>query len=177
MHQQKINIILPFMLAFIITALSSGAQTGDSLINDLALKWKNAKTYTLQMAEMMPEENYIFKPVPEEMSFKEQLLHIAENITWLSSTYLFGSKPAGYDTSSLNKQDVIHIVSTAYDSAYAAQLRLSSKQLDETVNFFAGPKTRRQILILLHDHQAHHVGQIIVYLRLNGIKPPDYVGW
>lgn len=41
----------------------------------------------------------------------------------------------------------------------------------------AGPLTRRQILILMHDHQAHHIGQLIVYLRLKGIKPPGYVGW
>lgn len=37
--------------------------------------------------------------------------------------------------------------------------------------------TRRQILLLLHDHQTHHIGQVIVYLRLKGIKPPAYVGW
>lgn len=168
-----------FILCFaLLIAFNTNAQTSDSLLNDLAIKWKNAKAYTLQMAEMMPEENYGFKPVPEEMSFGEQLLHIADNINWLSSSYLFGEKPANKnDTSSLNKQAVINMVSTAYDSAYAAQLRLSDKQLNETVNFFAGPKTRRQILILLHDHQTHHVGQLIVYLRLNSIKPPDYVGW
>jgi uncharacterized damage-inducible protein DinB len=30
---------------------------------------------------------------------------------------------------------------------------------------------------LMHDHHTHHRGQIIVYLRLNGLKPPKYVGW
>jgi uncharacterized damage-inducible protein DinB len=34
-----------------------------------------------------------------------------------------------------------------------------------------------QILNLLNDHQTHHRAQLIVYLRINGIKPPDYVGW
>lgn len=166
------------VLSSFIFTLNCIAQTNDSLINDLAVKWKNAKAYTLQMANMMPEENYGFKPVPEEMSFGQQLLHIADNINWLSSSYLYGNKPPdNSDTSSLNKQAVISRVSAAYDSAYAAQLRLTDAQLNETVDFFAGPKTRRQILILLHDHQTHHVGQIIVYLRLKGIKPPDYIGW
>ena len=178
MITNKYKLTFCLTLSLIIMALNSTAQTSDSLINDLAIKWKNAKAYTLQMAQMMPEENYGFKPVPEEMSFGKQLLHIADNINWLSSAYLFGNKPAeNADTSSLNKQAIINTVSAAYDSAYAAQLRLTEKQLNETVDFFAGSKTRRQILILLHDHQTHHDGQLIVYLRLKGIKPPDYVGW
>jgi uncharacterized damage-inducible protein DinB len=63
------------------------------------------------------------------------------------------------------------------NSKAAAFFIINEKQLDEIVPFFAGPKARRQILILMHDHQSHHVGQLIVYLRLNGIKPPAYVGW
>jgi len=56
-------------------------------------------------------------------------------------------------------------------------MKMNAGQLDEKVKFFAGPMTRRQILILMHDHQTHHLGQLIVYLRLKGIKPPDYIGW
>ena len=40
------------------------------------------------MAEKLDEQKYDFKPVKEEMSFKEQLVHIGENIYWLSSTYI-----------------------------------------------------------------------------------------
>ncbi|MEM6517680.1 MAG: DinB family protein, partial [Bacteroidota bacterium] len=27
------------------------------------------------------------------------------------------------------------------------------------------------------DHVTHHRGQATIYLRMNGIKPPDYIGW
>ena len=46
-----------------------------------------------------------------------------------------------------------------------------------TVDFFAGPKSKLQILNLLQDHLSHHRGQLIVYLNLNNIKPPSYIGW
>ena len=36
------------------------------------------------MADKLTEDKYDFKPVKEEMSFKEQLVHIGENIFWLS---------------------------------------------------------------------------------------------
>ena len=172
------KVISCLFLIIIVSPIIGNAQTNDSLLNQLAVKWKNAKNYTLKIAELMPEEKYDFKPVPEEMSFGEQLVHIAKNMNWLSSAYLFGTKLN--DTSNaahLTKQQIIKILSISYDSALVVHYRLSSKQLDEKVSFFAGAMSRRQILLLMHDHQTHHVGQLIVYLRLNGIKPPDYIGW
>lgn len=170
--------IFTYLLFMVLLPLGTKAQTKDSLLNDLSAKWKNAKTYALQMAEIMPEEAYQFKPMAEEMSFGEQLLHIAQNMTWLSSSYLFGSKEDKKpDNTQKSKQAIIDVLGKAYDSALAVHYRISSKQLDEVVPFFAGPMKRRQIIILMHDHQTHHLGQLIVYLRLKGLKPPDYVGW
>jgi uncharacterized damage-inducible protein DinB len=177
MHLIK-QVTFFFLLMALGFSINGKAQTNDSLLNQLSAKWKNAKTYALKVAELMPEEQYNFKPVPDEMSFGEQLLHIAQNMNWLSSAYLLGSKQnIKSEAKLLSKQSIINTVSAAYDSALAVQYRLTAKQLDEVVPFFAGPKSRRQILILMHDHQTHHVGQLIVYLRLKGIKPPDYVGW
>ena len=172
------SIIVVIALILFVTPLKLSAQnSNNSLLTQLCRKWTNAEVYALKMAELMPEEFYNFKPVPEEMSFKQQLLHIADNTEWLSSAYLFVPKANKIDTSVKSKAAILKILSDAYDMGKAAHHNLSAKQLDDTVSFFAGPMSRRQILILLHDHQTHHLGQLIVYLRLKGIKPPDYVGW
>lgn len=158
--------------------LSVKAQSQDSLQVQLARKWVNSKTYALKMAESMPEDSYNFKPVPEEMSFKEQLLHIAQNIKWLSSSYLSVKVPAEKKaTAELSKSEVIKILSDAYNFGLLAHSSLTKAGWNEPVKFFAGPMTRQQILILMHDHQTHHLGQLIVYVRLKGIKPLDYIGW
>jgi uncharacterized damage-inducible protein DinB len=144
----------------------------------LKRKWENAKAYTLKMAALMPEEDYSFKPVPEEMSFREQLLHIAKNMQWLSSSYLLSeNKIQIKDTAIKDKAAVLQVLSESYDMATLIHKKVPPKRLDDAVFFFAGAMTRRQILILMHDHQTHHAGQLIVYLRLKGIKPPEYVGW
>lgn len=167
-----------FLLITFGFTINGKTQAKDSLLNQLAEKWNNAKMYTLKIAELMPEEQYNFKPAKDEMSFGEQLLHIAQNMNWLSSDYLFANKQnSKSDAKLLTKQFILNTVSAAYDSALLVHYRLTAKQLDEAVPFFAGPMARRQILILMHDHQTHHAGQLIVYLRLKGIKPPDYVGW
>ena len=173
----KLKYKLPFVLLLMMYCVCSNAQTSDSLLNQLAVKWQNSKTYTLKMAELMPEEAYGFKPVADQMSYGEQLLHIANNMFWLSSDFLLGNKLDKQTNTHPSKKEIINIVSAAYDSGLASHHRLTTAQLDEMVKFFAGPKTRRQILVLMHDHQTHHVGQLIVYLRLKGIKPPGYVGW
>lgn len=153
------------------------SQTNDSLLVQLSRKWTNAKAHTLKIADLMPGEFYDFKPVPEEMSFKEQLLHTAQNMQGLSSSYLLAASKPHLNKEAKDKAAVLQILADSYDMALAAHQNLTAKQLDETVPFFAGPLTRRQILLLLHDHQTHHLGQLIVYLRLKGIKPPAYVGW
>lgn len=170
-------LFLITVLCYFITP-KSYAQQKDSLTSQLETKWLNAKIYTLKMAELMPEELYDFKPVPDVMSFKEQLLHIAQNIQWLSTSYLLsGKKSPKNDSAFITKTAIIQRLTDAYNVGLLAHQSLSAKQLNETVSFFAGPMTKRQILLLLHDHQTHHVGQIIVYLRLKGIKPPAYIGW
>lgn len=164
--------------SFVGFLISGNAQTSDSLLNQLSRKWNNAKLYNLDLAEQMPEEAFHYKPVPEVMSFKEQLLHMAGNMRWLSSSILFTKKEiTKIDTAGMDKAAVLKYVSDAYDKAGAAHFNLSPKQLNEVVPFFAGPMSRRQILILMHDHQTHHAGQLILYLRLKGIKPVDYIGW
>lgn len=162
----------------VILMLSASAQSNDSLLHHMSGKWENAKAYALKLAELMPEELYDYRPVAEVMSFREQLVHIAGNMHWLSSSYLFVKKETGsLANSNMRKTALIKYVEHAYNQAAVGHFNLNQHQLKERVPFFAGPITRQQILLLMHDHQTHHVGQLIIYLRLNGIKPVDYVGW
>ncbi|MEB0262794.1 MULTISPECIES: DinB family protein [unclassified Mucilaginibacter] len=168
-----------FTLMFFLGAIYTvKAQSTDSLQVQLARKWVNSKSYALKLAALMPEDGYDFKASPEEMSFREQLLHIADNMTWLSSSFLLVNAPSKRAaTEKLSKAAVLKVLGDAYDLGLSAHMKINVSQLDDHVKFFSGPMTRRQILILMHDHQTHHLGQLVVYLRLNGIKPPEYVGW
>ena len=155
-----------------------GAQHG-SLLDELGEKWKNSMEYTLEIAELMPDSLYDFKPTDEEMSFGEQLLHMGENMTWLSQVYMMNNttfmmenKEQPFLASDIKKE-----IEDAYALAMQAHKEVDINRLDDKMDFFAGPKTVRQIIHLMHDHATHHRGQLIVYLRLNGIKPPKYRGW
>lgn len=141
-------------------------------------KWQNSKDYLLEIAEQMPEEHYDYKPTERQRSFKEQLLHIKENMDWLSMSYFSSSEyEKGKSPAPQSKQETIELLDRAFDATAELIEATSEEELKETVQFFAGPKSKLQILNLLQDHLTHHRGQLLVYLNLKDITPTRYVGW
>ncbi|MEL4306930.1 DinB family protein [Joostella sp. CR20] len=156
--------------------ISFSIKAQETPITAFTEKWENSKTYLLNIAQLMPEENYDFRPTEREMSFKEQLLHIQQNINWLGKTY-FNAEINTETTKPLSKEELLASISNSFDAVNTAVQNTSEENLKNKVDFFAGEKTKLQILNLLQDHVTHHRGQLIVYLNLNAIKPPKYVGW
>lgn len=141
-------------------------------------KWDNSKSYLIAIAEAMPEDKYDFKPTERQMSFKEQLIHIKGNMDWLSTTYFTNDNfEKGKKEIFPSKKEVILELTSSFDKVLEIIKNTPDKELKETVDFFAGPKSKLQILNLLQDHVTHHRGQLIVYLNLNEIEPPSYSGW
>ncbi len=180
----KENIVLIKVIGLMCILFYSNstarAQTiENSFLNAAITKLENSKIYTLEVAALMPENLYSFKPVAEEMSFGEQLLHLSSNLGWLSASYLGKelSPVTKADAALVEKKEIILVLQKAYAFALATLKNVKPDQLTDSVKFFAGPMNKLQIINLLSDHQTHHRAQMLVYLRLNGIKPPAYVGW
>ncbi len=141
-------------------------------------KWQNSKVYLLDIAKAMPEDKYDYKPTEREMTFAEQLIHIKGNMDWLSTSYFTESTfDKKKDENTYSKAEIILMLEKSFDNVYEIIKNTNPELLNEKVEFFAGPKSKLQILNLLQDHVSHHRGQLIVYLNLNEIKPPKYVGW
>lgn len=150
----------------------------NAFLAEASEKWENAMAYTLELAEAMPAGHYDYRPTEEQMTFQEQLLHMAGNVAWLTHDYLGGLKTEiDRKMTGASKAEVIAVLRTSLQRAQQALQQLPAEQLDETVDFFAGPMSKRKIVLLLHDHLTHHRGQAIVYARLQGITPPRYRGW
>ncbi len=153
------------------------AKAQDTPIFAFLEKWENSKDYLVEMAELTPEDKYTYKPTERQKTFQEQLLHIKQNMDWLSSTYFSKEKKEAKKTTYTTKAEVIAAIKEACDNTATIIKKASPEELKEIVEFFAGPKTKLQILNLLQDHVTHHRGQLIVYLNLNDIKPPRFRGW
>lgn len=173
---QTMYRVVVILMSFLLIHSSLFSQ--ETLLTDFKLRWKNATEYTLEFAQIMPEDNYSFTPTKIEMTYGEQLKHIAGNMVWLCSSFLEG-KPTTIDPQKAgnSKKEITAALEKAFDYASETIDGLSESDLNEKVDFFAGKMTRRRILLLLTDHVTHHRGQLVVYLRLKNIEPPSYRGW
>ncbi|WP_162416847.1 DinB family protein [Cyclobacterium roseum] len=141
--------------------------------------WQRNLNYSKAVAEAMPEAGYDFRPTDEAMSFQEQWLHVADNISMLTSR-ITGDRKNFYrkeDATGFKKADVMAILDRA--NAYVLDLiqNASGSQLNEEIEFGGVSMTKENIFYLLRDHQAHHRAQCLVYLRMKGVSAPGYVGW
>ena len=167
-------------LLVLLIVINSSAIIAQQISPKLAFleKWENSKIYLIAISEAMPEGHYNFKPTERQMSFKEQLVHIKGNMDWLSTAY-FTDIEYKKEKKELpqTKNETILALENAFDAVIKIVKNTPDEELKATVDFFAGPKSKLQLLNLLQDHVTHHRGQLIVYLNLNEIEPPKYSGW
>lgn len=166
-------------LFFMFTGFVCRAQDRPALVDEYLQKWQHSKEYTLEMVTLLPEDKLDFRAADSTMTFRKQVLHITRAIVLQSGTYLrkqeFDHK---IDTEKLySKQELLTNLADAFDFATHIIETLTAADLEDKVDFFAGRFTKRQMLNVMDDHITHHKGQLVVYLRLNGIKPPRYMGW
>jgi uncharacterized damage-inducible protein DinB len=165
-------------LIIVVLLLSNSIFAQVEVVSTFIEKWDNSKDYLVAVAQAMPEDKYDYKPTAREMTFREQLFHIQENMNWLSTTYFLGEQHAKKEeVKGLSKAQIILNIIASFDAAKARVQKIKDVELSQKVDFFAGPKSKLQILNLMQDHVTHHRAQILVYLNLNQIQPPKYVGW
>lgn len=135
--------------------------------------WKTSKKYMLALAEQMPAADYSFKPNPAEMSFGEQMAHIAGSNSYFFATLSGQKDPLGKPTN-FEKATVIKMLNDSYDFVISAMGTIKHDTMMKTFDGEGGKMTGMEMMLLAVDHTAHHRGQCIVYLRAKNIKPADY---
>ncbi len=161
--------LLAVLVAFALPALCAE----DVLVSHLVKHWQTSKAYTLAIAEQMPEDGYAFKPNPAEMTFGEQMVHIAQANGFFAATIVGATPPIG-KPASMDKASVIKTLNDSYDYVIKTIGSLTPEQLHAEVELEHMKMTGLDALMLASDHTTHHRAQCIVYLRVKGIKPADY---
>lgn len=168
---------LKFATMVISLLLFFNLTYAQSVKADLVKDWKRAKDYTKEYLDAMPATKYSFKPTPEMRSFAEQMLHLANGNYSFSSAAVSEKNP--YEGKNLektidkSKDSVVKIVLASYDFVIEKLEHMSENQLNEKVTLFDKFEMRREVAFnKAFEHQTHHRGQTVVYLRLAGITPP-----
>jgi uncharacterized damage-inducible protein DinB len=151
------------------TANSSPAQIYAKLFS-------SQEDEVISAAEAMPADKYDFKPTKGTFegvrTFAQQLTHIAG-----SQYYFFGNfgVKGGVDSDAIDKLTRKDDIIQALRNSYAfAQQAIDTITVENAFEQLGGEHkaTRAGLVATALAHTNDHYGQMVVYLRMNGIVPP-----
>jgi uncharacterized damage-inducible protein DinB len=170
---------------FVLIALALPAFSQTGIQDALAKHWKTSGDFTIAVAKVMPAESYNFRPNPEEMSFGQVMAHIALANLGACSRASGTPRPElpakiaawSKDTNKIDvdRDTAIQFLTDSFSFCYSAVNGMSAEKLHAMVGPEGRQMTAFETLWSYFTHTAHHRGQAEVYLRVKGIKPPDYV--
>ena len=170
--------VLLFLSAFSLTAAAQPAAPANPITQALRGAWTSAKTNLRRSADVMPEAKYGFKPVDSVRSYGAILAHVA------GAAYEFCAAAKGektphaedaFEKSAKTKAEIVKALdgSIAYcDEVYKTLDDARAAQM--TTGAFGGPQGARAAnLIGNTNHFNEHYGNLVTYLRINGLVPPS----
>jgi uncharacterized damage-inducible protein DinB len=167
------------------SAAKKAAQPDDipkSIAESVSGTLQFAEGNFIGLAEAMPEDKYSYIPTVGRFdgvrSFGEQVKHVA------CAQFAFfnefeGKKPpddcekGGHDPAK-TKAELIKYLKDSFDYSNRVLATVTAKNaLDRVEGRYAGPNTKLGISVIAVWHITDHYGQLVEYLRLNGIVPPS----
>ena len=186
---RKTNYLLA-VLVFLACSRSALAQPGkppqhDTITEALDSWIVNAEKHVVPVAEAMPDDKYSFAPAQSSGEFKgvrtfaQQVKHLAANNYWMAAL-IRGNKAnaemyneTGPD-SVKTKAEIMEYLRGSFAALHEAVLTIESNNAAEPVaNAISWQKTRLSFAVDAVAHSFDHYGQLVEYLRMNGIVPPD----
>ena len=141
-------------------------------------------------AEAMPEEKWSYRPAPgsfknekpefgpaEVRTFAEQVKHVAcANFAFAAE--LNGTKPPeacdkGGPSPARTRIELLNYLRDSFSTLKKSLSEITAKNMFAPIEGpYAGPNTRLGLGAVCVWHVADHYGQVVIYLRENGIVPP-----
>lgn len=161
-----------FALVFSAQAFCQGQLQKEST-NSLSF----VSGHVMQLAKAIPADKFSYTPQAGVRSVADVCAHI------ISANYFFASKlggkiPADVKMETLEKdlktKDVIEKeLKRSYDLLIESIKTTKDASLAAKVEFpFPGEYTGMSAILIALGHSNEHLGQLIAYARMNGIKPP-----
>jgi uncharacterized damage-inducible protein DinB len=133
--------------------------------------------------EAMPDDKYNFAPKDGEFkvvrTFGEQIKHVAAVNYELAAAILEQKPPVDIGDESgpasvQTKTDILKYLKDSFEYVHKAIATINESNVTGTVRspFGEGAVSRLGLVTSVSAHGFDHYGQMVVYLRMNGIIPP-----
>ena len=169
------------------TGASASPSTPPSIASAIDREISVVEKEVVEAAEAMPEDKFDFSPEKLNVSgsaykgvrtFAQQVKHVAAS-NYLIWSPITGEKPPdtvndgkGPDNMKA-KAEIIKYLKDSFAFGHKSVATLNSSKLVEPITSGSGrPTTRLFLATFAPAHCFDHYGQMVEYLRMNGIIPP-----
>jgi hypothetical protein len=144
----------------------------------------NTETHLVPVANAMPDDKYSFVPSNGEFknvrTFAEQLKHLAAN-NYRQAAVILGDKPTADQVdeqgpdSVKTKGEIVIYLKGSFAALHKAVAAIDERNEVEPIGGTSGTWQRARLGLAIDAvaHSFDHYGQLVEYLRMNGIVPPD----
>jgi uncharacterized damage-inducible protein DinB len=176
----NVRTITTAVLALALTLPATGglnAQQASPITASVKSAHDTVRGYITRSAEQFPDDKYGFQATKEVRTFGAILGHIA-NANYMICGAATGEKGPGVDiektaTTKAQLQKALAESFAFCDKAFEA---MTDARGAEMVKFFGGEQARLGVLAFNNAHNFEHYGNLVTYMRLNGMVPPSTAG-
>ena len=151
-----------------------GGPACTNLACDVQADWTRSMGLLTRTAEAMPEDKWNYKSTDAQRTFGQQVMHIVQIDQKLLSG-LGGKTPAPQiNSAATSKADVLAALRQSLEYGQAVIKEFDDQGLLERVPgmFLGASASRVRLINFSMSHSQDVYGQMVVYLRLNGVVPP-----
>jgi len=177
-------VVLVGMASVSVLASQADAQISPNFPNPIAapnpltatqsIFRSNMQDKIMKAAEMMPEAKYSYRPTKDVRSFGELLTHVADISYYLCSNMKGENRPA-MSAGKGSKAEIIAYVKGSFEYCDGAFSAFTDAHLNDPADFWGFKTNKLFIVTQAGNHDALHYGNLVTYLRLNGLEPTG--GW
>jgi len=147
------------------------APTITTLAGDVQADWAAQKERFVSAADAMPEDKFGYQPTPGQQSYGARIMHVVQTNQLLVG--LGGKTPApAINLKAATKAEVMTALRLSMDYWDVVLKEFTDQQLNERVAVEGIMASRLRLIYGSMQHNMDIYGQMVVYLRLNGIVPP-----
>ena len=146
-----------------------------TLACDMQADWTRSSENFYNLVNAMPEDKFDFKPTPAQQTFAERVMHVVQIDLNLFGALGGKTTAPAVNTKATSKADVLAALKQWSSWGDAVIKEFNDQQLLERVMppGFMGPSASRARLLSFElQHTQDIYGQLVVYVRLNGVTPP-----
>jgi len=155
--------------------LPNPIAASNPLTTTLSIFRSNMQDKIMKSADKMPDSKYSYRPTKEVRSFAEILTHLADISYILCSNAKGENPPKALNEAKTSKPEIIAYLKGSFAYCDSTFSGFTDTHLNDPADFFGFKTNKMFILTQVGNHDALHYGNLVTYLRINGLEPSG--GW